>query len=223
MTKIKLKAETRKLAGRKAKKLRGEGFVLANVYGKDVKSTSLKVASDDFSVVYSQAGETGVVDLSIGSKTIPVLIDNVQVHPVDSSILHVDFKQIDLKKKVKTAIPLEFTGVSPAEKSATGVIVQHMNEVEVEALPNDLPDKIVVDISVLEEVDQALFAKDLDIPKNVEVQGDLERMVVNVAPPAKEEEIAPVVAEAVEGEEVKETEEPEAEEGQSEPEKTEEA
>lgn len=219
-----LKAEKRKVLGRKVKQLRREGVLPANVYGKNLKSTAVQVPSDEFTKVFSEAGETGLVDLKVNGQEYPVLIHNVQTDPVTDQALHVDFLQVNLKEKVTAMVPLEFTGESPAEKSQEGIVVEQMNEVEVEALPTDLPEKITVDVSRLKKVDDAIHVKDLQV--DVELKEDPERIVVNVAPPAVEEvEEAPPAEEegvppAEEGEEVvspeaEQTEEPEqAEEGQ---------
>lgn len=207
MDKITLDAELRSLKGRKVKKLREKGFMPANIFGKKIKSKAISIKLDDFSKVYQDAGETGLISLKIkGDKEIKdsaVLISNVQMHPVDDVPVHVDFHQVDLKEKVTADVPVELTGISPAEKQSLGTVVQYIDEIEVEALPTDLPEKFIIDISKLEEVDQAVFVKDLDFDKaKVQVKAGLEEIVVKVEPPQKEEVIeAPAPEpEGVEGE-----------------------
>ena len=203
MKTYKLKAEPRKLTGRKVKTLRAQGLVPGNVFGKDVKSFSVQVDLKELNKVYDDAGETGVVDLTTSRKTVPVLISNVQYHPVDATALHVDFRQIDLTKQVTATVPVEITGESPAEKSGIGTVVQQVMELEVEALPADLPEKFEIDVTGLSEVDAAIFIKDLKYDKaKVALTADPEQIVVKVEPPQKEE-VAPVVeAVAEEGAEV---------------------
>lgn len=200
MNKIVLKAENRKTVGRKVKNLRNEGKLPANVFGKKVKSASVQVDTKEFEVVYKEAGETGLITLTIGSETRPVLVHSVQLHPVGDYPLHVDFLQVDLKEKVEAEVPVELIGESPAEKQAIGTVVQYVNEVKVEALPADLPDKFEVDTSGLSEVDQAVYVKDLAYDKSkVEIKSDLEAIVAKVEPPQKEEVVeapAPVEGEA---------------------------
>jgi large subunit ribosomal protein L25 len=165
MQKNTLKAEKRKVLGRKVKKLRREGVLPANIYGKKIKSLSIKFPVVDFEKVYKAAGETGIVEIAIGKQKKPVLISNVQLDPVTDKPLHVDFHQVDLKEKTTADVPIELIGESPAEKQGLGTVVQSINEIEVEALPKDLPDKF--------EIDQA------------------EQIIVKVEPPRKEEEVAP--------------------------------
>lgn len=208
-----LKADKRDVLGRKVKRLRREGILPANVYGKKVKSQALQISVAEFKKVFAEVGETGLVDLKINGDTRPVLIHNVQTDPATDEPLHADFLQVDLKEKVTATVPLEFVGESPAEKQGEGIVVQQMNEIEVEALPMDLPDHITVDISGLKAVDDAIHVKDLNVDRTkIEVKEDPERIVVNVAPPAKEEEIAPPPEEEVEGVEAEAPEEAPTEE-----------
>ena len=192
MQKITLSAEARKTFGRKVKRIRQEGFLRANVYGKKVKSTSIQVKEDEFAKVYKEAGETGLVSLKLGSDERPVLIHNVQNDPLTDKILHIDFLQVDLKEKVTAKVPVEVVGESPAEKQALGTVVTERNEVEVEALPADLPEKFEIDISSLTEVDQAILVKDIKADSaKVTILDNPEDILVKVEPLRKEEEVAP--------------------------------
>lgn len=208
-----LKAEKRTVEGRKVKNLRKEGILPGNVYGKKIKSQSVQVNLKDFEKTFRETGETGLLMLSVGSDEKPVLIHNLQYHPITDEIIHVDFLQVDLKEKVEADIPVELSGESPAEKQAFGTVVQYVNEIKVEALPADLPERFEVDISTLTEVDQSILVKDLKYEKSkVEIKSDLEAIVAKVEPPQKEEVIetpAPVEGEApAEGETLAEGEVP---------------
>jgi large subunit ribosomal protein L25 len=150
------------------------------VYGKDIKSISITVAKDAFIKVYAEAGETGLVELTIGSNTKPVLIHTVQKGAVKGEILHVEFYQVNLKQKVKTNVPLEFTGEAPAVLQKVGVLLTLLDEVEVEALPTDLPEKLSVDVSKLDKVDAEVKVGDLSIPKEVTVLTNADQAVVRV-------------------------------------------
>jgi large subunit ribosomal protein L25 len=215
MTKQSLEAAPRKVFGRKVKQLRKEGIIPANVYGKKVKSLSIAIDSKDFEKVFKEAGETALLNLVLGKDKKAVLIRNVQKDPVEGNILHVDFQEVDLKAKVSAEVPVELVGESLPEKQGVGTVVQHINEVEVEALPAELPEKFEIDISALAEVDQAIYVKDIKTSDKVNITEDPERIVVKVEPPQKEEEVAPVVEEAVEGEEVPKEEGQEKEEEQA--------
>lgn len=192
-----LKAKAREEIGKKVKLLRKEGLLPANVFGKKIKSQAVTIDAKEFDKVYKEAGETSLITLVFeGSKKEerPVLVSNIQLHAATGDVLHVDFHQVDLKEKVTASVPVEMAGEAPAEKQGVGTAVLYVDEVEVEALPTDLPEKFVVDISNLSEVDQAVYVKDLKIDKNkVEIKGDLEAILVKVEPPQKEEAPAPVV------------------------------
>ncbi|MEK7169030.1 MAG: 50S ribosomal protein L25 [Patescibacteria group bacterium] len=208
--KITLKSDKRESFGRKVKRLRKEGKIPGNIFGKKIKSEAISVDKKEFTEVFEKAGETQIIDLA-GK---PVLVSNAQVDPVTGEYLHIDFRQVDLTEKIEARVPVEVIGESPAEKQGIGTVVQQLHEIEVEALPADLPEKLIVDATLLTEVDQIVYVKDLKFDKKVEVKTDVESIVVKVEPPQKEEvvEVAPALVEgeaaaetpAVEGEALKE-------------------
>ena len=204
MDKHTLTAQKREVVGRKVKTLRAQGLLPANIYGKKVKSQSISVGLKDFEDIFKKAGETSLVTLVLKngkSEERAVLISNVQKDPISETPIHIDFRQVDLKEKVTAEVPVELKGESPAEKTSVGTVVQYIDEIEVESLPGDLPEKFVVDVSSLAEVDQAIFVKDLEIDKaKVTLKVAPEEIVVKVEPPQKEEEVTPPAAEVpVEG------------------------
>ena len=221
MVKPKLTADKRKILGRKVKQLRRQGQLPATVYGKGIKSTSIAINTKTLRQIYNQAGETGIIDLTIkGEKTArSVLAHNLHRDPITGEPLHVELRQVDLTKKITVNIPLEIIGEAPAVNKG-GVRVILMNEVEVEALPTDLVDKITVDISGLEEIGQSILVKDLkyDQKKMKLMIENLDSPIVKIEAPAKEEEPPPAETEA----EVDKTEtpaegEPEKEAGEEKP------
>ncbi len=205
-----LNAQARKITGRKVKTLRKEGLVPGNIYGKNITSEAVQVKEKEFKDVYKEVGETGIINLKVGKATKPVLIHNVQIHAVTGEPLHVDFMQVNLKEKVTTAVPVEVVGESPVQKSGLGTVVLLLDELEVESLPTDIPEKFVVDATKLTEVDQTIKVSDLDFDKKkVEVKAELDEIVVKVEPPQKEEVVvAPTPAPAEGAEAVKEGEIP---------------
>jgi large subunit ribosomal protein L25 len=187
-----LKSEVRKIEGRKVKTLRTQGILPGNIYGKKIKSEAIQVNLKDFEKVYKEIGETGLLTLEVGGSEKPVLVHNLQRHPVTDEPIHVDFLQVDLKEKVEAEVPVELTGEAPAEKQGVGTVVQYLNEIKVEALPTDLPEKFIVDTSELAEVDQAILVKDLKVDRSkVDIKSDAEEIVVKVEPPQKEEVVLP--------------------------------
>ena len=197
--KLKLKLEPRKTLGRKVRSLRREGLLPGNIYGKGVKSLSVQTSLKEFQDVFSKAGETTIVELSVAkeTKTRPVLIHQVMVDPVTGQFLHADFQQVDLSKAVKVAVPIELFGEAPAVKEG-GVLVQLLKEIEVEALPADLPDKFTVDVFGLTEMNQGITLKQLKAGDKVKlVAENLEELVVKIDQPTKEvvEEVLPAAEE----------------------------
>lgn len=203
------------MTGRKVKILRKEGLLPGNIYGKKIKSQAVQVKALDFKKAYEEAGETGLISLKVqGEKgkgeDRAVLVSSVQFNPLTDAVVHVDFRQVDLKEKVTADVPVELMGESPAEKGSIGTVVQYIDEIEVEALPGDLPEKFEIDASGLAEVDQAVFVSDLKYDKaKVEVKNDPKEIIVKVEPPQKEEIVAAPVTEEVpaESEATKEGEE----------------
>ncbi len=182
MDKITLKAQEREVLGKKVKNLRREGIIPAHVFGKKINTEHVSVSAADFSKVFAEAGESGLIDLKIGdSKIRPVLVRDVQFDPVHGKPLHIDFYQVNLTEKVKVTVPIMTVGEEPESVHAgETIIIQPMNEVEVEALPADLPENIKVDITPLQKLDDAIAVSQLKVPAGVEVLADPEAVVVKL-------------------------------------------
>ncbi len=174
-----LKVEKRTVLGKKVKKLRKDGFVPGNVYGKDIKSQAVQVPQKDFEKVFKEAGETGLVDLHLGEDIIPVLIHNI-ASDYHNNILHADFYKVNLKEKIKTEVPLEFEGEAKAVTEKIGLLMPIMSVVEIEALPTDLPENIKVNVENLAAIDDQLTVADLKAPAGVEILSDPGQVVVKV-------------------------------------------
>lgn len=196
MKKYSLKSTKRDDLGRKVKKLRKSGQIPATVYGKNIKSVSITVPADTFAKTYGEAGETGLIELSVDGAVRSVLVHHVQKDPVTWAILHIEFHQVDLKEKVHANVPLELIGESPAVTEKRGVLLTILDEVEVEALPTDLVDKIEVDVSGLMEVNQEVKIGDLKIPAGLTVLSDATLTVVKIGSLITKEAASEAAAEA---------------------------
>lgn len=228
MTAIPLKAEERNLLGKKVKQLRRNGVIPAHVYGNKVETEHVSVDLREFMKVFKEAGETGLVDLKIGAEKVrPVLIRNIQVDPLRGEPVHIDFYQVNLKEKVTVPVPIVLIGEEPeAVHSGEAIVIQPMSEVQVEALPAELPEKIEVDIVSLKQIDDAITVAQLVVPEGVTILAEPEAVVVKLdtavsaeAQQLMEEQAAEqeAQAEAAEGEgAAEETTEKEGEEGQEE-------
>lgn len=185
-----LKVEKRQVLGRQVKNLRKQGILPANLYGKSIQSQALQVLQKEFLKIFMDVAETGLVTLMIKGEKNPrlVLIHNPQKEPLGNQPLHVDFRQVDLKEKITASVPLELEGEAPGV-AVGGVLLQLMNEIEVEALPTDLPEQIIVNIAKLEQIGQAVSVADLVYDKaKVQLKiDDPTALVVKIEAPAKEE------------------------------------
>lgn len=218
MTDLTLKVKKRIVFGKQNKLLREQGFIPAVLYGKKTPACSLQVDAQDFKDAYKVAGDTDIIDLIIEgeekNQTKSVLIQNVSSHFLDGSFLHIDFFEVEMDKLITAHIPVNFIGESPAVKLG-GVLVKPTSEIEVEALPMDIPHEIIVDISSLTDFDQTIYIKDIDFPAKVKVLIDENTPVATINAPITEEELEKELGEAKTVEEVEvEGEKKEEEEGE---------
>jgi large subunit ribosomal protein L25 len=204
MKKHTLNGEIRKIFGRKNKQLRQKNMVPATVYGKKTTSMSISVGSDDFTKVFAEVGESGLVELSVGNEKLPVLVNNVQVHPVTRNILHVEFHKVDLKEKVHAKVPLEFVGEAQAVAQKLGALLTLVDEIEVEALPTDLPEKITVDVTKLANINDEIKISELKISTGVTVISEPTQSVVRVTELVSKQAEAQEAAQAAESAAAKE-------------------
>lgn len=187
-----LKAQERTILGKKVKTLRADGILPGHVFGNGLETESVQVTFKDFATIYGQVGETGLINLKIGEERVrPVLIREAQFDPVRGTVLNIDFYQVDLKTKTRVYVPIEFIGVEDdiaAVHSGDAVVLQPISEVEIEALPTDLIDKIEVNISVLKNIDDAITVDQLNYDRSIiTVLTNPEEVVVKLAPAVTEE------------------------------------
>ena len=167
-------------------KLRKEGKIPAVFYGKKEKSTSIKLPYAIFEKTLKEAGESTIIHLKGEGISTDALIHEVDLDPVTDKPRHADFYAIEKDKKLEVKIPLEFIGVSPAVKDLGGILVKVMHEVEIEALPKDLPHKLVVDISTLVNFESVIVAGDIKLPAGVELKEKPTEIVASVYEPKEE-------------------------------------
>ena len=190
---VELIAERRKSIGHQVKSLRRNGQLPAVLYGADNESQPISVDTKSFGKVLKEAGESTLVELVVDGKKHNVLIHDVQVDPLTDLPIHADFLSVRMDKEIHAKIPLEFIGESPAVKGESGILVKVMHEIEIEALPKDLPHALRVDISVLEELKSKIHVRDLGIPAGVKILGHFDDVIVLIEAPRTEEELKEVV------------------------------
>lgn len=176
-----LAAQNRTVLGRKVKTLRSQGIIPAHIFGHKVKTEHVQVKETDFHKVFEKVGETGIISLTIGDQQHPVLVKDTQLHPATDNLLHIDFYQVNLSEKVKVNVPVEIVGESPAVEKKIGLLLTPLTEIEIEALPADLPDNIEVDITNLVEIGDEIKVKDLKIDRaKIEVLADEELVIAQI-------------------------------------------
>ena len=186
---LKLKAVKRDVA-EKPEEIRETGAIPAVFYGPKESSQAITVKALEFDKVFKEAGESTVVVLDVDGTEHETLIHDVAYHPVRGTVAHVDFYVIEKGKKVQVNVELVFEGVSPAEKTLGGTLVKVMHEVEIEAMPKDLPHEIVVSVESLVDFDSKITAGDIIMPAGVTLLTDPEEVVALVQE-AKEESDEP--------------------------------
>lgn len=223
-------ANPRDVFGKKVRALRRAGFVPAIVYGQKETPRAVAVPRTAFETIWASVGESGVVTLTIGDERETVLIHAVSRDVLSAAPLHIDFYRINADERVSVSVPLEFVGDAPAVRDLEGVLVKNIHEVEVEALPGDLPKSIRVDISSLASFDDRILLRDLRLAQEATLTGEPETIVASVMPPRSEAELEALEAKPAESvaeievvgkrgkeEEAPETEAPTAEETRAQP------
>lgn len=180
--------------------LRKAGKIPAVFYGKKEASTPISIASVDFTKAYKSAGESTVVILKGDGIEVESLIHDMDLHPVTGKPLHADFYVFEKGKKIKVDVPLEFVGVAPAIKELGGTLIKVLHDLEIEALPKDLPHKIEVNISALVDFKSSIKASDVKLPEGVALAIKGDDIIASVSEPKEEieEPTAPVDLTAIE-------------------------
>lgn len=187
MQTLELNAKKRTVLGKAVETLRESGFVPAELYGHGVDNVHLELNEVEFGKVYKEGGENTIVNVKFDSESRPVLIHDVQWDRVNQRALAVDLYQVNLNEKITTNVPLEFVGESNAVTEMAGVLIKALDEVEVEALPMDIPHSIQVDISVLDDFTKSITVADLKVEGDFEIKTDPATGVASVAEPRVEE------------------------------------
>ncbi|MDE2030995.1 MAG: 50S ribosomal protein L25 [Patescibacteria group bacterium] len=199
-----LKATKRSKAD-KLVSIRSNGMIPAVVYGALIKNTPIYVPGVSFEKIFKEAGESSTIILELedteGKEKVTktnVLIHEVQVDPVKGFPIHIDFLAIDMDKPVEVTVPIEFTGVAPAEKNGLGVLVKVLHEIEIEALPKDLPHSISADVTSLIALGDQIHVKDIQPVKGVKILTDGLEVVALISAVKEEVEEAPADISAIE-------------------------
>ena len=192
MEKIVFQAKPREVIGKQVKALRREGRLPAVLYGKSIQSIPVTLDYREASRILPMISSSHLVIVNVEGEEHNALIREKQIHPVQGRVVHVDFMAVSLTEKLHANVSIHVVGDAPAVREFNGVVVTGLEEVEVESLPGDLPERIVVDISSLSEIGSSIHVRDLQLPGSVKILTDLDEMLVLVTAPEAEEVVEKV-------------------------------
>lgn len=188
---MKLKAEKREIHGKKVKNIRSKGMLPASVYGPNRESLSLSVDTKDFEKLFKKVSYNKFIDLEIEgeAKLSKVLVKEVQIDPLKDQTLSVSFYQVDESRKITVEVPIDLENEAPAIKLNLGFLVQSIDTISLQCLPKDVPDKLSVDISVLENTGDSISVNTLKLPEGVEFDSSVDTNAAIVYIAARQKEI----------------------------------
>ncbi|WP_103981633.1 50S ribosomal protein L25 [Helcococcus massiliensis] len=202
MNELKLNAQLRDVKGSGAsRQLRRENIVPAQLYQRDKENVNLQVVAKELDKIIAEAGTSTIISLVIDGEDHKVLIRDYQRHPYKNQYLHVDFLGVNLDEKLRVSVPVVLLNRDEIYVQPS-VLMQHLEEIEIEALPMDIPSQVELDVQTM-EYDDTFYVKDLEVVNDdkVEVLTDLEEAVVTLSEPVEEnldEEVEDVDAADVE-------------------------
>ncbi len=187
--KVVVSATKRTVTGKKVKLLRNEGILPAVVYGNVDGSLVISLNAKEAGNALHNLAASVLVNVELEGKEYPSLVREKQYDFLTDVILHVDFQAVSLTETIKSMVPIVLIGEAPAVKNFNAFIISDMTELEVEALPQELPERIRVDVSGIERIGDSRVVADLDMPDNITVLSDPTRTVVVATGGRTEEEL----------------------------------
>jgi large subunit ribosomal protein L25 len=192
-----LTAEPRMVLGKKVARLRRAGKLPANIYGRNVPSTAITLDTHDFELLYRHLLPTTVIDLRVDGQMRPVLLAKADVNPRTGRLVHIEFKQVNLREKVQASVPVVGVGQSELMARGEAILLQSLDTIEVSALPDDLPPNVEVDLAALIDFNAAIRVGDLPLDHSkIDLLTPRDELVFKLTPPQRREE--ELEAEAVE-------------------------
>jgi len=208
-----IKIEKRTLTGKKVSQLRRQGILPGVVYGHKVESYPVQMDTHSTSLLMKKITPTTLVSLDLDGKKTKAIVRERVYDVVNGHLLHLDFMAVSMTEKLRAKIALELVGVAPVLDAVPGSLVNHvLNEIEIEALPNDMPERIEVDVTQLASAEDVITVADLNLGDKITVLTDESEIVVSVGYVAEEAEPAEAEAGSAEPEVLEKGKKEEAEE-----------
>jgi large subunit ribosomal protein L25 len=202
MDKVVINAVPRTIRGKQVGVLRREGKLPAVMYGHHFESTPITLELREASKILSSVTSSSIITIALEGKEYATLVREKQKDYLRNSLKHVDFQVVSLTEKIRTKVAIELVGIAPAVKDYNGVLVTGLNEIEVESFPQDLPDRIVVDLVGLAKIGDAYYVKDIVLSEKVTIHQDGQELIVHVTHPAVDEVVVEEVVAGLEEPEV---------------------
>ena len=194
-----INAEKRNVVGKQVKALRRQGILPGVIYGRHIEAFPIQMDAHNAALILDKLTASSLITLDVDGEKFSVLMRDRQRDVIFGDLLHVDFLVVSLTEKLRATVELKLVGEAPVADNPEVVVTQVLNAIEIEALPQDLPEVIEVDISTLETVDDEITVADLDLGENIAILTDPNETIVSVGYVAQEE-----VAEEEEAEELAE-------------------
>lgn len=191
MEKVVLQTERRSLIGKQVSALRRAGKLPAVIYGHNFEPTPIVLDLKETTKALSGLTSSSLITLVLDGKEHASLVRDRQRDYIHNRLIHVDFQVVSLTEKIRANVSVEITGISSAVKDYNGVVLTGLDEVEVECLPQNLPERLIIDISRLKRIGDGIYVRDISFNENVTILEDAEEMIVMVT--ASTEEELPVV------------------------------
>lgn len=204
MEEIQLEANKRTVIGKQVNTLRREGLIPAIVYGGGGEPIPVELDAKEATKILNETSTSTLITLKVGKEDHRVLLRDIQYDVIRRIPIHVDFLRVEMDIVIRTSVPIDFVGEAPGVKEHGGVLVTGLDELEIEALPADLPDKVTVDLEVLKEIDSMITVADVFVGKGVEVLTEPDEVIAHLVyqeiEEIEEEEMEAVVEASVEPE-----------------------
>ncbi len=189
MKEIVLQGKTRSVIGKQVRTLRREGWLPAVIYGHNITPLPISLNYHESVRVLQGISSSQLIVIEVDGHKHTVLVREKQHQPVHGAYLHIDFQEVSMTEKLRTTVGIVFEGVSPAVKEISAIMVPQLEELEIECLPRDLPERVVVDISGLKSIGDSISVRDLQLPEKVTVLTEPNELVVVITPPQAVEEV----------------------------------
>ncbi|MFC2014697.1 50S ribosomal protein L25 [Chloroflexota bacterium] len=203
-----LSANTREILGKKVKVLRRQGITPVHLFGNNIEPLPLQCDTAELKQVLARSGGTGLISLKLGKtrKTRNVMAREIQREPTTDELLHVDFYQVRMEEKIRVEVPIITVGEAPALKVKENFLAHELNNLTVECLPDEIPNRVEIDLSSLTEAEQAIHVSDISLADGITVLTNPEQMVVKISAGFAEKEAGEEGVETPEGMEASEGE-----------------